>query len=421
MTTSSVPSDCPHNDHCANTSKFNRSGAPLDTANSASGEARDDVSPTQHPIGMHLVPRTSKKGTVWYVYAWRGGPRVLRIEGEDRPILTAAQIATICSIIARRKENIVNPREQTLAWLIAKWRASPEWKAFSGTTQKTWSSALKAIERKWGHRPVMEFYDELMIPQIIAWRDSREDTPRAADTGIAVLRALLKFGRFRVGSTMNIAAGIPSIYAGGNRAEIIWFDEEIEQFVEAARQMGMPALADVIRLAAVTGLRRSDLVTVSDIHLKPAAIFKKALKTNRRKRRHVTIPRIYALAALLDELQTRPRREDVDTVLVDDAGRSWHPDRLTRDFAIVRNALGIEHVDEETGEVRKKHLHDLRGTFVTKLITETGLDDKDIARIMGWSPDEVETIRLVYVSQDAYASSLSNRIPSTAFAAVPLG
>ena len=346
---------------------------------------------------------------------------MLRAGGIARPVLTTSQIEMARSIIAQREQGIENPREQNLAWLIAKWRSSPEWKALSGTTQKTWGSTSKVIERKWGRRPIMEFYDELTIPQIIAWRDSREDTPRAADTGVAVLRALLKFGRFRVGSTMNIAAGIPSVYAGGNRAEIIWFDEEIERFVEAALEMGMPALADAIRLAAVTGLRRSDLVSVSGIHLKPAAIFKKALKANRRKRRHVTIPRIHALAALLDELQARPRQEGVDTILVDDAGRSWHPDRLTRDFAVVRDAIGIEHVDEETGERRKKHLHDLRGTFVTKLITETDLRDEDIARIMGWSPDEVETIRIVYVSQDAYASSLGKRIPSSAFAAVPLG
>jgi hypothetical protein len=39
---------------------------------------------------------------------------------------------------------------------------------------------------------------------------------------------------------------------------------------------------------------------------------------------------------------------------------------------------------------------------------------------MGWSPDEVETIRIVYVDQAAYAASLGNRIPSSAFAGVPL-
>lgn len=384
------------------------------------GSCKDNGSETDEPIGLHYVCSPSPNGPVWYVYAWRGGPRIVRAAQIARPVLTASQIEVARSLITARELGIENPREQTLGWLAAKWRASPEWKAFSDTTQKTWGWALRSIERKWGKRPVMDFYSELMIPQIIAWRDSREAAPRAADTGIAVLRSLLKFGRFRVGSTLNIASGIPCIYAGGNRAEIIWHDDEIERFVSGAREMGMPAVADAVRLAAVTGLRRSDLVTVADIHLKPAAIFKKALKANRRKRRHVTIPRIHALAALLDELQSRPRQAGVDNILVDDSGKPWHPDRLTRAFAMVRDALGIFHVDEETGQIRKKHLHDLRGTFVTKLIVETDLGNEDIARVMGWSPLEVETIRLVYVDQDAYAASLGNRIPGRAFAAVPL-
>ncbi|MGJ3628142.1 hypothetical protein AB5I41_16420 [Sphingomonas sp. MMS24-JH45] len=33
-----------------------------------------------------------------------------------------------------------------------------------------------------------------MIAKIVDWRDERRKTPRAADNGVTVLRALLKYG-----------------------------------------------------------------------------------------------------------------------------------------------------------------------------------------------------------------------------------
>lgn len=70
--------------------------------------------------------------------------------------------------------------------------------------------------------------------------------------------------------------------------------------------------------------------------------------------------------------------------------------------------------------LRGAPLHDLRGTFVTKLIAETDLDDQQIARIMGWAANEVETIRVIYVDQDAYASAMGARIPKAGLPAIPL-
>jgi integrase len=395
-----------------------RSSPPGAIANAPAVRAKaKDINKTP---GAHFVRGATGGKTIWYVYAWRGGPLAFRIEGCTRPVLTPRQAAILNARANEHRAGIERPREQNLGWLIRQWRSSPEWEAFSPTTRRTWGGALGLIERKWGKQPVMRFYDEATIPELIAWRDARRKTPRAADTGIAAMRALLKYGRFRVGAAINIAAGIPALYRNGSRAEIIWLDHEIARFVEAANAMAMPDVADAIRLAAVSGLRRSDLVTVSKLHLRPAAIFKKAEKKSGGRQRQITIPRVHALEALLDELSKRFRRPGVDTILVDRFGKAWHPERLTRDFGRVRDAVGVVHIDECTGLARKKHLHDLRGTFVTKLIMETGLSDVEIARIMGWSPAEVETIRMFYVDQDAYASALSQRIPSHAFPVIPM-
>jgi hypothetical protein len=76
----------------------------------------------------------------------------------------------------------------------------------------------------------------------------------------------------------------------------------------------------------------------------------------------------------------------------------------------VRDAAGIVHIDEDTGEKIKKHLHDVRGTFCTKLLTEADLTDREAADIMGWSPERVGAIRRVYVDQSSVISAIGERL-----------
>jgi hypothetical protein len=58
---------------------------------------------------------------------------------------------------------------------------------------------------------------------------------------------------------------------------------------------------------------------------------------------------------------------------------------------------------------RPKHLHDLRGTFVTALC-RAGLTDDEIANIVAWSPQNVAEIRRTYVDDAAVVVALSRRI-----------
>jgi integrase len=125
------------------------------------------------------------------------------------------------------------------------------------------------------------------------------------------------------------------------------------------------------------------------------AISKKAHKRSQGKRLFASMPRIPALDALLNEFKTRDRAEDVDNILGNKFGRAWTGDGFTGRFNHVRDAVGIAHIDEDTGEERKKHLHDVRGTFATRLMTETDLADQQIADIMGWAPDKVARIRRI--------------------------
>jgi integrase len=355
---------------------------------------------------LHIVkkPRPGKP-PFWYVYAHRSGPQILRHEGWARPNLDAAALRRL--VDAQSKvERIV---ENTLGALIRNWRPnSPEWKGLADSTKKTWGSALDKIEVRWGKTPLSVWNDPRMKRKVVDWRDSRSETPRAADVGVQVLRALLEFGCLRGLVTINVAKGIPQLYHGGDRAEIVWTDDDLEAFAVEASKQDKQHVLDAVRLASLTGLRREDLTTLTWAEVQANAIVKKAAKKSRGKRRTVTIPRIPDLEALLDELRRRPRKEDVQTVLVTSRGTPWTPDGLNTAFNSVRDKVGIFHIDE-VGNKRAKHIHDLRGTFCTKLL-KAGLSDEQVADVMGWSPDQVRGIRRVYVDRGQIAVAIGERL-----------
>lgn len=364
-------------------------------------------------VGVHFVRKKLSTGFAWYVYAWRGGPQVFKSDGPTKPKLTPDIMRTIVAAHEQRAA----PDETTLRSLIRAWRShdpnrpsSPEWDRLAKNTKKTWSSALDRIEDKWGGVPLSIFNDPRMKAKVVQWRDSRAETPRAADIGVTVLKALLKFGMLRGKVLINVAADIPNLYRGGDRAEIIWTDDELARFALKAAEMNLRAASDGLRLATMTGLRREDLVTLTWSQVGDFAISKKALKRSAGRRRRAIIVRIPELNSLIDELVSRPRREGVNTVLVDEDGAAWSPDRLTKAVNRVRDQLSIVHVDEETGARRKKHLHDARGTFATKLMQVGDITDQEVADMMGWSPHEVSRIRSVYVDQTAVLVALGERI-----------
>jgi integrase len=254
-----------------------------------------------------------------------------------------------------------------------------------------------------------------MVGKVIAWRDSREDTPRAADMGLQVLDELLAFGKLRAMVRINVAADVPGLYRAADRAEIVWLPEDDEAFALSAMALNRIEVVDALDLACVTGLRRGDLVTVDDDWITEHAIVGTARKKSRGRRRRAVIPLIPESRDLIARLRSRPREPGITTLLVNSKGTPWTPASLTQAFNEVRNAAsggaGIVHKGDPNLGIpdRPKHLHDCRGTFVTKLC-RTDLTNEEIARITAWSPDSVERIRRTYVEDAAVVISLSERI-----------
>ena len=350
--------------------------------------------------GVHYVQSNGR----WYVYAWRGGPRIATVDGGPKPRLTRE----LEKKVTKARQEAQEVGANTLGGMIRDWRRSPEWKALSPNTRDTWAVPLARIEAKWGELPIELWNDPRMVGKVVGWRDSLADTPRAADIGVTVLSRLLEWGRLRARVRVNVASGIPNLYQGADRAEIIWLPEDIDAFCRSALILDRPLLIDCLFLASLTGFRLADLAGVTFAECGEDAIIRKALKRSRGRRRRAMIPILPELRDLIEELRTRPRKAGVDTLLVNSRGDAWSADALGKRFGEVRTHAGIIH--REAGEPdRPKHLHDVRGTFVTHLC-RAGLTDGEIADRVAWSPQNVGQIRKVYVDDAAVVVAIGRRI-----------
>ena len=375
--------------------------------------------------GVQIVRmKYADKPVRWYIYAWRGGPCIRTVVGGEKPVLTQEDVVKIAEAYEAAKP--VNKGD--LRALVAAYRSdlNPDWGKLAPSTRKLWSDCLDKILLKWGDVPLRLWNDQRMVTQVVKWRDSMMATPRAADNRIACLYRLLEYGRLRAQVTVNVAAGIPTIYQGGQRAEVIWTDDDFAHFLAVAQT----PVSDAVRLAALTGLRRADLVALKWSDIGEFAIQVTAQKKSAGKRRRVRMPIIPGLRELLDELKTRPRKAGVETVLVTTHGTGWTATGLnssvqtTRSYAreeTGKDAKGkpiykyhLAFTDED-GKAQWKRLHDIRGTFATKLMTIPGarLTDKEIAELMGWSEQQVSEIRRRYVDDAAIVVALGKRLANT--------
>lgn len=359
--------------------------------------------------GVHIVTaRRPGKLVRYYIYAWRGGPLVRSVIGGEKPAVTREDVIAIAAALEKAKPA---PKD-TIEGLIRQYRPnSPEWTKLERSTQQTWGRALDRIEERWGTVPLRLWNDPRMVTQVVKWRDEMASTPRAADIHVSMLQRLLEFGRLHGRVTVNVASGIPTLYRAAQRAEIIWTDEDFEAFNATANQ----SLQDVAALAALTGLRRADLIGLTWDEIGPQAIRRMAAKISRGKRRLVVMPVIPALRDLLADLKTRARKEGVNTVLVTSHGTPWTGNGLSGGFGNAVRDANIHHLDHD-GSKRWKHLHDIRGTFATRLMTVPGerFTDSDIANLMGWAPEQVSQIRNHYVDETAIVVALGERLAQAA-------
>lgn len=324
--------------------------------------------------GLHRVRSNGKT----YYYAWRGGPR---LEGEpgSREFLDA--------YTAARNPTAGLDRSRFATW-VALYKDSDGFKDNAESTRAVWGPWLDRITDQFGALSVRHFDNPAFRVDIRKWRDKWKATPRTADLAKQVLSVVLTFIVGEGKLTTNICHEIPNLYHA-DRSDIIWEDAHLAQFL--ACEGILAEMKWAVRLAKLTGFRKTDLLKASWTHVGKYAIEIRTQKSSGKKsrgRRIATAPITEELRVLLGEI---PKR--ATTILTSSKKRPWTADGFGSSFWKAMEDAGL-HADG-----LDLHLHDLRGTFAT-IIYRAGFTIREIADTLGWTEDRVERLIDRYVKRD---------------------
>lgn len=323
--------------------------------------------------GLHIVRKRVKSGDRYYVYARRGGPLIHQQDG-TRPAITAELLEK--AFAARRQSA---PRNN-LDTLLDLYRQSPAFDKLAESTQADYRSWLTRISEWAGKVPIAALDHHDMRGEILHWRDSMAETPRAADRGVGMLATVLAWARDRNLVRENHAAGIKALHKV-NRADLIW---ELPHWFAVAP---LPVhITRAIGLAGMTGLALSDLLA-----LQWSDIGGKLIETHRKK----TGGRV--LIPLYPALKTFLGNAGEGAVLRNSMGKPW----TVSGFKSSWQKAKPERFD--------RTFHDLRGTFATQLAMR-GFSDPEIASVMGWSADRIAAIRARYVDRERVVRRMAERM-----------
>lgn len=335
---------------------------------------------------------------VYYYYAFKGGPLIWR--GDKLPEPLPPDHPVIAAWQEGQKAGRRQKSEGLVSGLVTDFKGSAAFLALADSTKEQWRRWLDRIEDEFGELEVEGLDDRAFRKEIINWRDRWKDTPRQADYAIQVMSRLLSFGKDMGELDFNRAAGIGRLSKANTRADLIWTDDDIRRVCEDVKTTRETTFA--IRLAAVTGLRRGDLINLRWDEVGGVEIVRATRKS--RGQNVARVPLLAETRTLLDEIRKAAAERKVSSIyiLTTPGGRQWSENYLTREV----------HATSERNHVHRR-LHDLRGTFVTRLAT-AGLTDQEIADVAGWSTRAVARLRRTYVSAEKVAQATIHKLRSNA-------
>lgn len=326
-------------------------------------------------VELKGIAKVKAKGRTYY-YAWRGGPRLRGTPG------TPAFMQSYNEALENRRI----PDGSRFRSLVTLYKGSKDYEKLADTTKRNWARWLDRTADYFGDLRIAQFdRPEKIRPFIRKWRNQWADTPRTADYGMQVLSRVLSHGVELGTLASNPCEGIKQLYAR-DRSEIIWTDADIAQLKNGRSGKPCPAeVANAVDLAALTGLRLSDLLRLSWSHVGEDAIILATGKS--RGRREAIIPLYDDLRALLDRI---PKRSPI--ILTNLRRQPWTPNGFGTAFNRAKIAAAMTE--------KNLHFHDLRGTAATKFYA-ANLPIRVIAEILAWSEEQVERIIRRYVARGA--------------------
>jgi len=314
--------------------------------------------------GLMKVKKTLATGkTIYYCYAWRGGPLLKNKNGE--PIQPGDPLL-VRAFAEATKDRFVDPSE-TMGKLITEYKASSEFTSKSEKTRKSYSHYLDMIREKFGDRPLAVIQNPKQRGRFKEWRDTMSETPRAADYAWSTLARVLSFAKDRGRISVNVCERGGRLYEA-DRAERIWTEDDVRRMLALHR----PEISAALLLALWTGQRQGDLLKAAWTNYDGAALRVKQGKTKAR----VAVPLAMSIRTMLEGM---PKK--AVTILTNTRGKPWTSDGFRTSWGKACKEAGIVGLT----------FHDLRGTAVTRLAL-SGCSTAQIASITGHSLKDVESI-----------------------------
>ncbi len=261
-------------------------------------------------------------------------------------------------------------RAAILATEIADYLRSPHFAKKRDTTKREYRRLAMKLEAAFGDMPLRALESRKAAGVFLDWHeDVALDTPREADNALQLLSMLLRraFRRGRIRSNP-LAEGFERQHQG-DRADMIWTEQDVAKFMEGASVELQQALIVFMH----TGQRYGDVV-----RMRWADYDGEVIRLMQRKTREpVEIPCTAALRRMLDAM---PRTGPY--VLTQADGRPWFTEgddkALSKAWAAHMRAAGLYREDP----AERLQLRDLRGTTMT-LLFEAGAGIGQVAAITG--------------------------------------
>lgn len=311
-------------------------------------------------VGLHEVKAKLANGdTVFYHYAWRGGPRLKAKPGTNAFVQEFARLT---------KDRQKDATAETLGWLVDQYHSSGDFQKLKPSTRRDYERIMRVIKAQWGDMPLRALEARGARTLLIDWRDSMRAAPRSADLHIAVLARVIAWGKDREHVSKNPLERVGKLH-NNTRKDDVWLPSQLDKMLTE----GAPHIANVVKVALWTMQRQADVLTLATIAYDDGRLWITQGKTGAR----VRIRPADEIVPLLDEAKAKKRQR----VLVNSRGANWTSSGF-------RSSLRTEMARLKISGIR---FNDLRGTAITYAYAK-GVEIERIAEISGHSKSECEAI-----------------------------
>jgi integrase len=315
--------------------------------------------PRPRPPHLHSE-RTRHDRLVWYVREGHGPRRRIRADYGTPEFWQQYRDALEGRPVGPAK----GPATGSLAWLVARYVESAEWKAKGAASRRKIHGVLRAVEKAAGHEPAKAIDRR----SILAGRDRRRDSPGAANNFLASVRSLFVWAADREYVPADPTTGIKFLPPERDTGFHAWTEEELARF-EARWSIGTRERL-AFDLLLYTGLRRGDVVRLGRQHVRRDEFTIATEKTGR----VITAPILPELAHTIAGSSTGDL-----TFLVTERGLGFTKSAFGNWFRASCRAAGVPGV-----------AHGLRKAGARRA-AEAGATEAQLNALFGWAPGSKES------------------------------